>query len=67
MLKILALCPDEETRANFFVDIAEAGSKIRSTPGSEVPTKEAEASRPGRMGSGGKLTSRFFKPGSNRR
>jgi len=32
MVRILALCPDEQTRNNFFVDIAETGSKISSNP-----------------------------------
>jgi len=47
LLKILALCPDEETRNNF-LDIAEGGSTIRSTPTVEVPIEEKEA-RPGAM------------------
>lgn len=49
MLRILALCPDEETRAAFFLDIGEVGSKIRSTPRREVPKEDVEARRPGAM------------------
>jgi transcriptional regulator with XRE-family HTH domain len=43
MLKILALCPDEETRSNFFVDIGENSSRIPSTSNLKLPKEEKEA------------------------
>lgn len=46
MLKILALCPDEETRANFFVDIAEPGSKLPLISRPEVPKEPGEGAAP---------------------
>ena len=46
MLKILALCPDEETRAAFFVDIGEVGSKIASSPRPELPKEQGAAAQP---------------------
>lgn len=44
MLKILALCPDEETRNNF-LDIAEVGSKIPTISRREAPKEGEEAPR----------------------
>ena len=60
---LLALCPDEESRANFFVDIGEIGSKIRSTPRAEVPKEKEEASRPGAMNDRGRIAPKHYKPG----
>jgi hypothetical protein len=48
MLKILALCPDEDTRNNF-LDIGETGSKIPSSPRAEVPIEKQEVRQPGAM------------------
>lgn len=62
MLKILALCPDEETRNNF-LDIAEVGSKIPSTPGVGVRKEKEEASRPGAMNKRGRIAPKHYKPG----
>jgi transcriptional regulator with XRE-family HTH domain len=62
MLRILALCPDQETHDAFFVDIGEAGSKIASSPRPEVPIEEKEAPRRGGARASGKLTSRYYKP-----
>jgi transcriptional regulator with XRE-family HTH domain len=67
MLRILALCPDEETWAAFFVDIGEVGSKIRSSARAEVPIGEKEAPHPGGTRASGKLASRYYKPNPNRR
>ena len=57
MLRILALCPDEETRSNFFLDIGEAGSKIPVISRPEVPKEEKEA-RPGAMRADGRIVPR---------
>jgi hypothetical protein len=46
MLKILALCPDEETRANFFVDIGEVSGKMFSTPRVELAKEQGEGAQP---------------------
>lgn len=46
MLKILALCPDEETHDAFFVDIREVGGKIPSISRPEVPKEQSEAAQP---------------------
>ena len=46
MLKILALCPDEETRAAFFVDISQVSSKMAASPRPEVPKEQGEAAQP---------------------
>jgi len=46
MVALLRLCPDEETRQNFFLAIPEGASIIPSPPRSEVP-KEEEGARPG--------------------
>jgi transcriptional regulator with XRE-family HTH domain len=62
MVKILALCPDQETHDAFFVDIGEVGSKIASSPRPEVPIEEKEAPRRGGARASGKLTSRYYKP-----
>jgi len=67
MLKTLALCPDEETRAAFFVDIAEGGSKIRSTPRRELPKEEKEASASRRtMLADGEVKPKQNRPRPNR-
>lgn len=66
MLRILALCPDEETRANFFVDIAEAGSKIPFISRPQVPKEEKEASPAGGARPDVKVLSRYYKPRSKR-
>jgi len=60
MLKILSLCPDEETRKNF-LDIAKGGSTIRSTPTVEMPIEKKEAPRKSGIGAGGKRTSPHWK------
>ena len=67
MLKILVLCPDEETRAAFFLDIREVGSKIPSISRPGLAKVEKEAPRPGGARASGKLASRYYKPNPNRR
>jgi hypothetical protein len=67
MLRILALCPDEETRAAFFLDIREVGSKIPSISRPGLAKVEKEAPRPGGARASGKLASRYYKPNPNRR
>ena len=67
MLKILVLCPDEETRAAFFVDISQASSKMAASPRPEVPIVEKEAPHPGGARASGKLASRYYKSNPNRR
>lgn len=37
------LCPDEETRANFFVDIGEVSGKMFSTPRVERPKEQGDS------------------------
>jgi hypothetical protein len=58
-LKLLQyICREDETCANFFVDIAEAGSKMPPTPTVEVPKEEKEARHPGAM----RADHRIIKP-----
>jgi len=62
MLKILALCPDEETRANFFIDIAESGSRIPSTSRPELPKEEVKGVLyPGGLRSDAKFIGKHLK------
>jgi transcriptional regulator with XRE-family HTH domain len=67
MLKILSLCPDQETHDAFFVDIREVGSKIPSISRPGLAKVEKEAPRPGGARASGKLASRYYKPNPNRR
>jgi predicted transcriptional regulator len=60
MLRILALCPDEETRKNF-LDIGNVASKIAFISRPEVPKEEKEAPRQSGIGAGGKRTSPHWK------
>jgi transcriptional regulator with XRE-family HTH domain len=46
VLRMLALCPDEETRANFFLDIGEVGGKIPVISRPEVPKQQGEGAQP---------------------
>lgn len=63
VLRMLALCPDEETRGAFFVDIGETGSKIPSSSRPEVPKEETETRRPGAMNGRGRIGPKHYKPG----
>ena len=53
-MALLALCPDEETRQNFFLAISEGTSIIPSTRKVEL-TKEEEEARPGAMNKRGRV------------
>jgi hypothetical protein len=66
MLKLLALCPDEETFHAFFLDIGEVGSKIPLISRPEVPTEKEEASRPGAMRPNGTIVRRHKLPRKSR-
>jgi len=61
MLRILALCPDDETRAAFFLDIGDGSSKIRSTSQPEVPIKPKEAPQPTGAPAHAGIRSRYTK------
>jgi len=65
MLKILALCPDEDARAAFFVDISQASSKMAASPRPEVPT-EKETSRAGAMRADGRIAPEVKTPGKRK-
>jgi transcriptional regulator with XRE-family HTH domain len=65
MLKLLALCPNQETYANFFLDIAESSSKIPSISRPKVPKEEEEA-RPGRMPAHAGIASKYARTGRKR-
>jgi len=68
MLQLLALCPDEETYSNFFVDIGESGSKIASTSQPEVPIEEAKkGARPGALNRRGRVIPKHYRRGPNRK
>lgn len=45
VVKVLALCPDGETRGNFLLDIAEGGTMIPSISRPRLPKEEEEARR----------------------
>ena len=65
MLKILALCPDEETRNAFFVDISQASSKMAASPRPEVSI-EKETSRAGAMRADGRIAPEVKTPGKRK-
>jgi len=66
MLKILVLCPDEETRAAFFVDIREVGSKIPSISRPGLAKVEKEAPRPGGMRADARIVPEVKIPGKRK-
>jgi transcriptional regulator with XRE-family HTH domain len=66
MLKILALCPDEESHDAFFVDIGEAGSKIPSISRPGVAKVEKEAPRAGAMRADGRIAPEVKTPGKRK-
>lgn len=63
MLKILALCPDQEAWANFIVDSVDTGSKIPFISRPEAPKVEEEARRPAALDSRGRQRPKRYKPG----
>ena len=65
MLRILALCPDEETRSAFFLDIGEIGSKIPLISRPKVRI-EKEASRAGAMRADGRIVPEVKTPGKRK-
>jgi hypothetical protein len=62
MLRILALCPDEETRRNF-LDIGEVRSRIPTISRPEMPKEEEEACHPGAMDACGRIKPKYYKRG----
>ena len=66
MLRILALCPDQETHDAFFVDIGETRSKIPliSRPG--LAKVEKEAPRPGGMRADARIVPEVKIPGKRK-
>ena len=65
MLKILALCPDEDACAAFFVDIGEIGSKIPLVSRPKVSI-EKETSRAGAMRTDGRIAPEVKTPGKRK-
>jgi DNA-binding XRE family transcriptional regulator len=45
ILRMLALCPDPDTQANFFVDIGEVSAKMFSTLRRESPKEQGEGAQ----------------------
>ena len=67
LLRILMVCPDKDIRDRFLLDIAERGSKIRFTPGPEVPIEAEEGAQPGAMTSDRRVISPHSKPRPKKR
>jgi transcriptional regulator with XRE-family HTH domain len=66
MLKILSLCPDQETHDAFFVDIREVGSKIPSISRPGLAKVEKEAPRPGGMRADARIVPEVKIPGKRK-
>jgi hypothetical protein len=66
MLKILALCPDQETHAAFFVDIGERSSRIPSISRPGLAKVEKETPRAGGMRADGRIVPEVKIPGKRK-
>ena len=66
MLRILALCPDQETHDAFFVDIAERSSRIPSISRPRLAKEEKEAPRAGAMRADGRIIPEVKTPGKRK-
>ncbi len=64
MVALLRLCPDEQTRQNFFLAIPEGASIIPSPPRSEVSKQEEEAQPGATLKDGRRIRGKHSRPRS---